>query len=161
MVQGGSTITQQLAKKAFLTDARTPTRKIKELFLAFKLEKKYSKDRILELYLNQIPYGANSYGIEAASKTYFGKSSKNLTLGEIAVLVSLPQAPSYYSPWGKNKDKLIDRKNLVLKKMNELGYVTENEYNSAKNEVIAFLPQTTNIKAPHFVFTVIDYLNNQ
>ncbi len=159
--QGGSTITQQLAKKAFLSDERTFIRKFKEIILAFKLESKYSKDEILNLYLNQIPYGFNSYGIAAASQTYFGKLVKDLKLVEIVVLVSLPQAPSYYSPSGSHKDDLIARKDLVLEKMLSQKYISEDQYNQVKNDKLDFLPQTTEIKAPHFVFTVIDYLNSQ
>lgn len=161
VVQGGSTITQQLAKKAFLTDDRVFIRKFKELILSIELEKKYSKDEILSLYLNQIPYGSNAYGIEAASETYFEKSVKDLSLAEIAVLVSLPQAPSYYSPWGSHKDKLIARSHLVLEKMLEFNYINQKEYEEAINKNIIFTKQTASIKAPHFVMMVIDYLNTQ
>ena len=96
VVQGGSTITQQLAKNTFLTNERTISRKIKELVLAVRLEKEYTKDEILDLYLNQVPYGHNAYGIEAASRIFFEKSAKDLTLNEIAVLAALPQSPSHY-----------------------------------------------------------------
>jgi len=98
VVQGGSTITQQLAKKAFLSDEKTLTRKIKELALAWKLEGRYSKDEILSLYLNQVPYGGNSYGIEAAARTFFNKKAKDLTLSEAALLAALPNAPSCAGP---------------------------------------------------------------
>ena len=96
-IQGGSTITQQLVKNTLLTPERTVTRKIKEIFLAIKLERKYTKDEILGFYLNQIPYGSNAYGIESAAKTFFGKSVGNITLPEATLLVSLPKAPSFYS----------------------------------------------------------------
>ncbi|MDO8582629.1 MAG: transglycosylase domain-containing protein [bacterium] len=160
VVQGGSTITQQLAKKAFLTDDRTISRKIKELVIAYNLEKRYSKDEILNLYLNQIPYGANAYGIEAASKTYFGKSAIELTVAETALLASLPKAPSYYSPWGTHVADLIARKNRTIGQMAEAGFLTEEQKNKALKEEITFLPQFTNIKAPHFVMLVQEYLSN-
>ena len=146
IVQGGSTITQQLAKKAFLTDERTPIRKLKELILAFNLEKKYTKNQILGLYLNQIPYGSNAYGIAAASETYFNKKVGDLTLGEIAILVSLSHGPSLYSPWGPNRDRLFARQRLVLERMRDLGHISAREHDDAANENISFAPQTA-IKA--------------
>lgn len=161
LAQGGSTITQQLAKNAFLSSEKTLIRKFKELILAFQLEKKYSKDQILEFYLNQIPYGANSYGIEAASQSFFGKSAKDLSLAEIAILASTPKAPSYYSPWGTHENELIKRKDAVLDKMLVLNYISETDHKKAKNQKLKFLPQTTGIKAPHFVMTVLDYLNSE
>lgn len=106
-LQGGSTITQQLVKIIFLSPERSVERKLKEIILAAQLEQTYSKDKILELYLNQIPYGSNAYGIETAAKTFFNKSAKDLTLIESAILVSLPNGPSYYSPYGPNKDALM------------------------------------------------------
>lgn len=159
--QGGSTITQQLAKKAFLTDHRTPTRKIRELVLALKLEKKYSKDEILYLYLNQIPYGSNAYGIEAASKTFFNKKAKDLNLAEAALLAGLPKAPSYFSPYGMHVDELMDRKDITLDKMYELGFITEEERKEAQEYKFDFAPDYTSIKAPHFSIMVKDYLNNK
>ncbi|MBI2603929.1 MAG: penicillin-binding protein [Candidatus Harrisonbacteria bacterium] len=161
VVQGGSTITQQLAKKAFLTDDRTLTRKIKELALALQLEKRYAKDEILNLYLNQIPYGANAYGIAAASETYFKKPVHELNLAEIAVLASLPKAPSYYSPWGAHKDALLKRKDTVLLRMAELGFIAPSDAEAAKKQLLAFAKQITEIAAPHFVIAVQDYLNEQ
>ena len=161
IAQGGSTITQQLAKNLFLTPERTWTRKIKEIILAFQLEKRYTKDQILNLYLNQIPYGANSYGIEAASQTYFQKSAKNLTLAEATLLTSLPKAPSYYSPWGQHVDELIARKNHILERMFELDFIDEKEKQKAQQIKFKFAPQVTGIKAPHFVMAVQDYLNDQ
>ncbi len=157
--QGGSTITQQLAKNVFLSREKTITRKIKELVLAFRLEQKFTKDEILSLYLNQIPYGATAYGIESASQTYFKKPAADLTLPEIAVLVALPQAPSYYSPWGGHVKELMDRKTLVLSKMRDLGYITTEQYESANKAKITFTQQTSGILAPHFVIAVQDYLN--
>src|SRR3989344_523181 len=161
VAQGGSTITQQLAKKAFLTDARVWTRKIKELFLAIKLEQRYTKDEILSLYLNQIPYGSNAYGIEAASKTFFDKSAKDLTLAEAALLASLPKAPSYYSPWGSHVSDLMNRKDSTINKMAELGYITEKERDDAKSQKLDLAPHFTSIKAPHFALTIQDYLNTR
>ena len=157
--QGGSTITQQLAKNAFLSREKTITRKIKELILAFRLEKKFSKDEILYLYLNQIPYGSNAYGIEAASQIYFQKPARELTLAESALLVSLPQAPTYYSPWGKNVPELLNRKNLVLRLMEELGYITPQERSAAEQQELTFERPDSTIKAPHFSIAVKDYLN--
>lgn len=159
--QGGSTITQQLVKKAFLTDARTYTRKLKELFLAIKLENRYTKDEILNLYLNQIPYGSNAYGIEAASKTFFDKNAKDLSLAEAALLASLPKAPSYFSPYGSHLDALMARKDTVLEKMYQAGFVSEEEKNLAKKFKFEFAPDFTSIKAPHFVIMVQDYLNSK
>ena len=157
--QGGSTITQQLAKNAFLSPEKTITRKIRELALAFQLERLFTKDEILTLYLNQIPYGANAYGIEAAGKTYFQKSVTDLSLAQVALLVSLPKAPSYYSPWGLHLKELLNRKNLVLERMEESGYITKEERVNAEQEKIIIAKQAASISAPHFVMTVQDYLN--
>ncbi|MEK6952679.1 MAG: PBP1A family penicillin-binding protein [Nanoarchaeota archaeon] len=160
IVQGGSTITQQLAKNAFLSSERTINRKIKELLLAFRLEKKYTKDQILNLYLNQIPYGTNAYGIEAAAQTYFQKKAKNLNLAEAALLASLPKAPSYYSPWGEHKEELTGRKNYIIDQMAAAKMISEEEAAEAKKIEIEFAPQTISINAPHFVITIQDYLNS-
>lgn len=161
--QGGSTITQQLVKKALLGDQRDSTlrlidRKIKEIILTIKIERRFSKDELFWMYLNQIPYGSNAYGIEAASNTFFGKSAKDLTLNEAVTLASLPKAPTYYSPYGSHVDDLIIRKNNNLKRMFELGYITSEEYNKAKNETVNFKVATENILAPHFVIMVKEYL---
>ncbi|MDE1970758.1 MAG: transglycosylase domain-containing protein [Patescibacteria group bacterium] len=160
-VEGGSTITQQLVKNTLLDPQKTITRKIKEIILAYKLERRYSKDEILNLYLNDIPYGGNAYGIEAASQSYFNKSAKDLTLAEAAILASLPQAPSYYSPYGIHKQELLNRAHYGLKIMKDLGWITDTEYNNALQESITFAPQKVSIRAPHFVMMVIDYLNKQ
>ena len=152
VVQGGSTITQQLAKNVFLKPERTLVRKIKELVLAWRLEQKYNKDEILELYLNQIPYGSNAYGIEAAAQTYFNKSARDLEPQEIALLVSLPKAPSYYSPWGAHRDELLTRKDFVLDQL---------QLAADKDKEIPLAPPAVRIKAPHFVIAVQDYLINQ
>lgn len=159
--QGGSTITQQLAKKAFFSDVKTITRKIKELLVAIELEKRYSKDEILNLYLNQIPYGGNAYGIEAASQTFFRKKTKDLTLAEAAALVSLPNAPSYYSPWGNHLNELLARKDSVLQQMFAAGYIDKEELERAQRAKLEFAPKATGIKAPHFALAIQEYLNTK
>lgn len=161
-IQGGSTITQQLIKNTLLTPEVSISRKIKEWILSVKLEKSMSKDNILALYLNEAPYGGNIYGIEEATKAFLGKKPKDLTLAEAAYLASIPNGPTYYSPYGKNKDKLDERKNLVLKRMLDLKFINEDEYNKAKEENVTFLPkQPINIGAPHFVFFIKDYLEKR
>jgi 1A family penicillin-binding protein len=160
--QGGSTITQQLVKNTLLTQDKTYTRKIKEWVLAIKIDNSMPKEKILEAYLNAVPYGGNIYGIEEASKTYFGIDAANLTLAQAAYLASIPQSPTTLSPYGKNMDKLVTRKNLVLSRMLEVKFITQDQYNQAKNEVVTFLPQATSgIKAPHFVFYIKDYLEQK
>ena len=136
--QGGSTITQQLVKKGLLGDEKTLTRKIKEALLAIEVEKRFTKDEILWMYLNQIPYGSNSYGIEAASKTFFGKAASELNINESAILASLIKAPSYYSPYGNHVEDLILRKNILLKRMSDLNLLTAEEYESAINSKVDF-----------------------
>lgn len=161
-IQGGSTITQQLIKNTLLTPEVTISRKIKEWILAVKLEKVMSKDDILALYLNEAPYGGNVYGIEEASKAFFGKDPKDMTLAESAYLAAIPNGPTYYSPYGKNKDKLDERKNLVLSRMLELKFISQNDYNKTKEEVVSFLPQQpVHISAPHFVFYIKSYLESR
>lgn len=157
-IQGGSTITQQYVKNALLTQKRTLSRKIKEVILALELEAIYSKNQILEFYLNEIPYGTNAYGIEAAARTYFGKPAKELNLAETATLVALPQAPTYYSPYGSHKDELLKRKNFVLDQMVKEGYISREQADQSKSEELKFVPRRETITAPHFVFYVKDYL---
>ncbi|TSD03166.1 MAG: 1A family penicillin-binding protein [Parcubacteria group bacterium Athens0714_16] len=160
--QGGSTITQQVIKNSLLTSEKTITRKIKEWVLAIRLEQVMNKDSILELYLNEAPYGGSVYGVEEAGNTFFGKSSGDLTLAEASYLAALPQAPTYYSPYGNNLDKLENRKNLVLEKMLENNFITKEEYDSAKKEVVIFKKrQEKGILAPHFVFWIQEYLENK
>jgi 1A family penicillin-binding protein len=160
--QGGSTITQQLVKNALLTQEKSYTRKIKEWVLAIKIDRSLPKDKILEYYLNEAPYGGNIYGIEEASKTYYGKAAADLTLAEAAYLAAIPQSPSVLSPYGRNRQRLEDRKNLVLSRMHELGFITDGEYAASKSEVVAFLPQATQgIRAPHFVFFIKQYLEEK
>jgi len=161
-VQGGSTITQQLIKNTLLTPEVSLSRKMKEWILSVKLEKIMSKQEILALYLNEAPYGGNLYGIDEASKAFFGKNPKDMTIAEAAYMSAIPNGPTYYSPYRKNKDKLDDRKNLVLKRMFTLGFITEEEYNTSKEEVVNFLPeQLMGISAPHFVFFIKEYLENK
>jgi len=158
-VQGGSTITQQVVKNSLLTNERKISRKLKEWVLAIKLEKKLNKEEILELYLNESPYGGNLYGIEEASQAFFGKHATDLSLTESAYIAALPQAPTYYSPYGNNRDQLENRKNLVLSKMLENGFISKEEYDKSKDEVVKFKSQQdTGIKAPHFVFFIREYL---
>lgn len=160
--QGGSTITQQLVKNTLLNPKKTFGRKIKEWVLALKVERSLPKEKILELYLNEVPYGGTVYGIEEAARTYFDKNASDLTLAEAAYLASIPQSPTYLSPYGKNKEKLEERKNFVLFRMRELGFIADKDYEKARNETVAFLPQTKgSIRAPHFVFFVKDYLEQK
>lgn len=158
--QGGSTITQQVVKNSILTNDKTPTRKIKEWILAIKLEKVFTKDQILGLYLNETPYGGNMYGVEEASQNFYRKSAKDLDIAESAYVAALTQAPTHYSPYGKYRQDLEDRKNLVLSEMFKNGFITEDQYNQAKAEVVTFQPRLggSGLKAPHFVFYVIDQL---
>ncbi|MBU2101113.1 PBP1A family penicillin-binding protein [Patescibacteria group bacterium] len=157
--QGGSTITQQLAKNTFLSPEKTITRKLREAVLAIKLERVMSKDQILDLYLNQVPYGPNIYGVESASQAYFGKTVSELTLNESALLAALPQAPSYYSPWGSHRDKLQERKNFVLRSMQDLGYIDGQEFDQTDEGLPEILPRSEmGIMAPHFAVAVQEYL---
>ncbi len=156
--QGGSTITQQFIKNAILSNERTIQRKIKELILAWRIEKKFSKNEILQLYFNEIPYGSTAYGIEAASNLYFGKSASDINIAESAILAALPKAPTYYSPYGSHKDKLINRQQYILKLMKDQGYIDEQEYEDALSEELVFTKRYENIKAPHFVMYVKEIL---
>ncbi len=159
--QGGSTITQQVVKNTLLTTDKRISRKLKEWVLAIKLDKTMTKDAILTSYLNENPYGGNIYGVEEAAKQFYGKTAMDLTLAESAYLAAIPQASTYFSPYGKNIDKLEARKNLVLKKMLESGTTTQEEYDVATKEKVVFQQQGKfGIKAPHFVFFVKEYLEN-
>ena len=160
--QGGSTITQQVVKNSILIGDKTITRKLKEIVLALKLERTISKNQILEMYLNENPYGGTLYGVEEASQAFFGKTSKEVSVAEAAYIAALPQAPSYYSPYGNHRDELEERKNLVLEKMRAGGKITKEENDSAVAEKVTFLPKSnTGIKAPHFVMFVKDYLEKK
>lgn len=157
--QGGSTITQQLVKNILLTSQKTLNRKIQELILAWQIERHYSKDQILALYLNQIPYGQGVYGIEAASELYFGVNAQNLTLEQASLLAAIPQAPTYYSPWGAHLSDLKTRWKLVLQAMHDNGYITSNQLTYAEANYPTVLPESSGgIRAPHFVTYVEDYL---
>ncbi len=157
--QGGSTITQQLVKSALLTNERTIERKIKEIILALWTERIYTKDQILEMYFNQVPYGGATYGIEEAAKTYFGKKAKDLTIEEAVFLAGLPQAPSTYSPF-INPQLAYKRRDEVVLAMVNLGYLSKEKANVIKKTSINILPPNTYIKAPHFVFYVKNQLEN-
>ena len=157
-LQGGSTITQQLVKTALLSPERTIQRKIREAILTILTELIYSKDQILEMYLNHVPYGGTAWGVEAAAQTYFGKPAKDLTLGEAALLAGLPAAPTRYSPFGANPELAKERQELVLSRMVEDGYITENERETAKQEPVKLVPPKTDIRAPHFVLWVKELL---
>ena len=159
-LQGGSTITQQLIKSALLTSERTVQRKIREIILALWTEKIFSKNEILELYLNQIPYGGAVYGVEEASQRFFGKQVKKLFLEEAAFLAGLPQAPSLYSPYN-NPDLALKRRNGVLKAMFEQKYIDKKAYEKAIKTKIVVKPFEEKIKAPHFVFYIKNILEQK
>jgi 1A family penicillin-binding protein len=160
-VQGGSTITQQLIKSALLTPEVSISRKIKEIILAFWAERMYSKDEILEMYLNQVPYGGTAWGVDSASQTYFNKPLSELSLGEIALLAGLPAAPTDYSPFGTDPKKAFDRQAEVLRRMVEDGYITKEEAESAYAETIHFATPNVSIRAPHFVMYIKDILEKR
>ncbi|OGG00386.1 hypothetical protein A2Y99_00850 [Candidatus Gottesmanbacteria bacterium RBG_13_37_7] len=153
-LQGGSTITQQLIKTAVLSPERTIQRKIKEIILAFITERLYTKDQILEMYLNQVPYGGTSWGVESAAENYFGKSAKELTLTESALLAGLPGAPTLYSPFGAYPELARQRQEAVLNRMIEDKYISAEEKEAALNTELKYRSQRTDIKAPHFVMFV-------
>lgn len=192
---GGSTITQQFVKNAYLSNDKNLVRKIKELILSLKLESNLkskeeellkstelqphwvdlgvcdeeqlglatcrAKNKILELYLNRIPFGGTAYGAETASNNFFGKSVKDLDLAQSATLAAIPQRPSYFSPYGSHLDELFARKDWVLGRMLELGYITKTEYEQAKAEPITFVQSKEEIKAPHFVFYIKELLEQK
>ncbi|MAF13493.1 MAG: hypothetical protein CMI53_01195 [Parcubacteria group bacterium] len=160
-VQGGSTLTQQLVKNAVLTPEKTYTRKIKEIILSYQIEKKFSKDEILKLYFNEIPYGSVAYGVEAAAQTYFGKGITEITLAEAAILASLPKAPTYYSPYGSHQDDLLGRQQFILNGMADAGYITQEDADKAAEEELEFKKRTENIVAPHFIMYVREYLTEK
>ncbi len=161
--QGGSTITQQFVKNSLLSNEKTLVRKVKEVILSLELETKFSKNEILAMYLNEIPYGSNAYGVEAAAQTFFGKSAKDLTLDEAATIASLPQATTYYSPYGSHTDALIGRRDYALKTMAKLGYITQDQATEAINTptLAKIKPQKDIIAAPHFVMYIKDYLQQK
>lgn len=159
--QGGSTITQQLVKNAVLTNQKTYARKIKELFLSYEIERRFSKEEILKLYFNEIPYGSNAYGVEAASQTFLGKSVHETDLLEAATLAALPNRPSYYSPYGSHTDSLKNRVYLVLDRMQEEGFISKEEADAAKAQdpLERIVKKTdTFTKAQHFVIMIKEQL---
>ncbi|MEK7496771.1 MAG: transglycosylase domain-containing protein, partial [Patescibacteria group bacterium] len=160
-VQGGSTITQQLIKNAILGSKKTYARKVRELILAYQIEKFFSKEEILQLYFNEIPYASNAYGAEAGAQVVFGKPVNNLNLAESAILASLPKATTYYSPWGTHRDDLIKRQHYVLDAMAELGQITKPEAEKAKQFKLEFKERRESITAPHFVFYVREILTER
>lgn len=161
VVEGGSTITQQLVKNALLTPERTVKRKIKELMLAFGTEMIYSKNEILEMYLNEVPYGGPTYGIQEAARLFFGKQAKDLSLAEAALLAGLPAAPTTYSPHGLNKDYAKARQLQVLNNMVSEGYISAEEADKTSKEELAYSPNLISIRSPHFVMWVRDLLNQK
>lgn len=162
-VQGGSTLTQQLVKNALLSSERSVTRKIKEFILAIQVERAYGKDQILEMYLNEIPYGGTAYGIEAAANLYFGKHAKDLSLAEAALLAGLPQRPSVYSPYGSKPELAKERQKQVLKRMVDDEYIAQEEADSAYEQELTYRTAQNEIgfKAPHFVLYVKEKLIEQ
>lgn len=158
--QGASTITQQLIKNSMLTSDKAYTRKIKEIILALETEQKFSKDEIMEMYLNQIPYGSNLYGAEVASQTFFGKSAKDLDVAEAAMLAAIPQATTYYFPYGAHPEALEARRQIIIEEMRQDGHITDEQAKEA-SEVNIFArlkPFVSEIKAPHFVMYIKDLL---
>ena len=160
-LQGGSTITQQLVKNTLLTPERSFERKIKEAILALQVERLFTKDQILEMYLNQIAYGGTAYGIEAASRQYFSKTAEQLSLGEAALLAGLPAAPSAYSPFGATPEKAIERQHQVLDQMLDAGFITQEDYDAAVAEKLAFNRPEDDLKAPHFVMYLREQLERE
>lgn len=157
-LQGGSTLTQQLVKNSLLTPERTILRKIKEVILSFATEALYSKDKILEMYLNQIPYGGTAYGAEAASQTFFGKRAKDLTLAQSALLAGLPEAPTTNSPCGSHPEFAKQRQVAILNKMYEQKYITKQQRDDGIKEPLKYHQCSDNISAPHFVLYIKDLL---
>lgn len=162
-LQGGSTLTQQLVKNALLSSERTVTRKIKEFILSVQIERRFTKDEILQMYLNEVPYGGTAWGIEAASQEYFGKHVWELNLVESAILAGLPQKPSVYSPHGNNPLAYIDRTKDVLRRMREDGYITEEQEQKAAEQLpkVKFVRFGEGIKAPHFSIYVKNLLEEK
>ena len=160
MVQGGSTITQQLAKMLFLKPEKSMVRKIKEAVISLQIEKRYTKDEILGLYLNQTYFGTRAFGIEAAAQTYFGKPADKLSVSEAALLASLPKAPSLYSPF-KNPQKAKERRTSVLTSMFKHKFITRDQYNSAVQQPLPLSPYYRKYEAPYFVEILRQYLEQK
>jgi penicillin-binding protein 1A len=150
IVEGGSTITQQLTKMLFLRPEKSIARKLKEAALAVQIEKRYTKDEILGMYLNQAYFGTRAYGIEAGAQTYFGKTAYELNAAEAAMLAGLQKAPAFYSPF-KNPDRALSRRQLVLRKMLESRFITKDEYEKARIEPLPLKPNYRKYDAPYFI----------
>ena len=153
-LQGGSTITQQLVKNVLLSPEKTVTRKIKEIVLSVEVEANYTKDQILEMYLNEVSYGGTAYGIEEGSESYFGVHAKDLDLAQAAFLAGLTQSPTQFSPFGQNPDLAFERQKEVLHLMTVNKFITSSEEQAAANEKLTFVPNKTEINAPHFVMYI-------
>ncbi|MGB9876296.1 MAG: transglycosylase domain-containing protein [bacterium] len=164
IVEGGSTITQQVARNLYLSQKRALSRKLQEMAIAIRLERHYTKEEILEMYLNKVNYGSGAYGVGMAAKIYFGKPVSQLTLAECALLAAIPRRPADYSPY-KNPQLALKMRNIVLDKMEQLGFITKEEADKAKKEPIKLAykepPQMMRFKAPYFVFWVIDQLTRK
>lgn len=162
-LQGGSTLTQQMVKNVLLTQDRTVIRKIKEFVLAIQIESRFSKDDILQLYFNETPYGGTAWGVQSASEMYFGKNVTDLNLVESAILAGLPQSPTRYSPYSSTPDAYIGRTETVLRRMQEDGYITEEQRAEAVASLpnVEFLPRGASFKAPHFVQYVQEILEER
>ena len=163
VAEGGSTITQQLARNIYLTQRRTVSRKLQEIALAIRIERNYSKDQILWMYLNQVYFGSRAYGVQAASKVYFGKDVKDLTLSQCALLAGLPRRPSVYSPY-ENPDLARERRNVVLVRMAELGYVSREQAEQARIAPIRLAGiqnEARGFRAPYFTSYVLGQLADQ
>lgn len=156
--QGGSTLTQQLIKNALLTNEKAVSRKIKELVLAYQIERKFSKDQILQMYFNEIPYGSVAYGIQSASQYYFKKNAKDLTIAEGAVLAALPKAPTFYSPYGPNKAALLGRKDYIIGLLEENGKITKQQADDARAQELKFAEPSNTLAAAHFAIDVREQL---
>lgn len=162
-LQGGSTLTQQIVKNTLLSPERTFTRKIKEFILSIELERKYSKDEILQMYFNESPYGGQAWGVGAASEMYFGKHVRDLTLAEATYIAGLPQAPSFYSPCGAYPENARDRQKMVLNAMVKNDYITATQQEEVLNtdlQVVCHGYSQSDIKAPHFVMYVKNLLTD-
>lgn len=159
-LQGASTITQQFVRNCLLDSKKTAKRKIQEIMLAYFLEKKISKEKILELYLNQIPFGSNLYGIEAASQRFWGKSASDLSLAQSAILAAIPKAASYFSPY-KNPEALVERQKLVIDLMEKQLFITKENSIKAKNEKIVFAEPKYEIIFPHFSMYAMEKLEEK
>lgn len=158
---GGSTITQQLVKNALLTPEKTLIRKLREIILSIGVELTFSKDEILQMYLNEVSYGGTAYGIAQASRVYFGKDVENLNLAEAALLAGLPKSPTKFSPFGANPELTFARQREVLRLMVINKYITDEDYDDALKQPLSFAPNRIDIKAPHFVMYVRQELERQ